>query len=232
MKAEGIRANDFSYNSAITACGEGGAEYTDTALSLLAEMKAEGIQPNEFSYSSAITACGEGGAKYTDTALTLFNEIKEARLKPNDVAYNAITKACFDSNRYFEALMKIREAADLGIEINDQPVCIDVSTENRLPMWDLYRLTEATACMLVSDALLNLVATNAGPPPIFQDVLVDTGKGQVLRDKVPTFFNNVARLKITAIEGNEGRFLISAASLEEWVASGAFNKFQSLFREE
>ena len=231
MKAEGIRHDNYSYSSAIAACGKGGEKYVDTALSLLAEMKAEGIRPDVVVYSSAITACEKGGVKYTDTALSLFNEMKEATLKPDDVTYRAITKACFDSNRYSEALKKAREAVDLGMKNNGQPMHIGVSTENGLPMWDLQHLTEAFACMLLSDALINLVATNSGPPPKLQDVMVrsNTGKGQVLREKVPTFLNNVAGLETTAIEGNEGRFLITAASLEEWVTSGAYDNFHSLF---
>ena len=237
MKVEGIQPDVYSYSSTIAACGEGGANYTDTALSLLAEMKAEGIQPNVLSYSSAISACDKGGAKYTDTALSLFSEMEKAGLKPDGVAYSAITKVCFDSNRYWEALKKAREAADLGIENNDQPVCIDVSTENGLPKWDLHDLTEATACMLLSDALLCLAESHSDEtPPNFQDIIVVTGKGlntedpdgPVLREKVPAFLNEIAGLEVTAIEGNEGRFLIRAASLEEWVASGAYNKFRSL----
>ena len=229
MKEMGIEPDVTSYSSAISACEKGGQ--ADVALSLLAEMKAEGIRPDVVVYSSAITACEKGGVKYTDTALSLFNEMKEATLKPDDVTYRAITKACFDSNRYSEALKKAREAVDLGMKNNGQPMHIGVSTENGLPMWDLQHLTEAFACMLLSDALINLVATNSGPPPKLQDVMVrsNTGKGQVLREKVPTFLNNVAGLETTAIEGNEGRFLITAASLEEWVTSGAYDNFHSLF---
>ena len=231
MKAEGIRPNVYSYSSAIAAFGEGGAKYTDNALSLLAKMKAEGSRPSVVSYDSAITACEKGGAKYTDTALSLFNEMKEAGLKPNDVTYRVITKACFNSSRYSEALVKAREAADLGVKINGQLMCIDMSTEKGLPMWDLRDLTEATACMLLSDALLNLVAGNDGPAQKIQDVKVITRNGQVLREKVPAFLNDVAGLDVATIEGNEGRFFITASSLEKWVASGAFNKFQSLFQE-
>ena len=231
MKSEGIRPDAITYNSAIAACGKGGADYTDTALSLLAEMKAEGIQPDDYSYNSAITSCEKGGAKYTDTALSLFNEMKEAGVKPDGVTYTTITKACFDSSRYSEALKKVREAANLGVENNGQAMCIGMSTENDQAKWDLNDLTEATACMLLSDALLSVATGNGGPPPNFQDITVDTGKGQVLRETVPAFLNDVAGLDITAIEGSEGRFLMEAASLEEWVASEKYKKFQSLLEQ-
>ena len=46
---------------------------------------------------------------------------------------------------------------------------------------------------------------------------------------IPAFLNDVAGLETTAVEENEGRFLITAASLEKWVASGAHEKFKGLF---
>ena len=229
MKAEGIRSDVTSYNSAIAACGEGGANYADIALSLLTEMKEEGIQPNVISYTSTISACEKGGDKYTDTALSLFNKMQEAGLKPDGVTYSAITKACFNSKHYSEALLKTREAADLDIKMKkNRPLRIGVSTENGLPTWELHALPEAIACMLLSEALLNLVASNAGPTLYFQDITINTGKGQVLRERVPAFLSDIAGLDITAIEGNEGRFLIRASSLEKWVESGAYDTFRYL----
>ena len=87
--------------------------------------------------------------------------------------------------------------------------------------------------MLISDALFNFVASNGGPTSNIQDITVDTGKGQVLRERVhvTAFLKDVAGLEITAIEGNEGRFFIMAASLNEWVVSGVSNKFQSLLEQ-
>ena len=84
--------------------------------------------------------------------------------------------------------------------------------------------------MLLSEALLNLVASsNAGPTLYFQDITINTGKGQVLRERVPAFLSDIAGLDITAIEGNEGRFLIRASSLEKWVESGDYDTFRYLF---
>lgn len=118
---------------------------------------------------------------------------------------------------------------DLGIKMKNRPLRIDASTENGLPTWDLRVLPEAVACMLLSEALLNLVESNGGPPPNFQDITVNTGKRKFLREKERAFLSDIAGLDINAVEGNEGRlFLITAASLEEWVVSGAFNNFRSL----
>ena len=203
MTEVGIRPDVVSYSSAISACEKG--VQTDIALSLLDEMKAEGIRPNDYSYNSAITSCEKGGAKYTDTALSLFNEMKEAGVKPDGVTYTTITKACFDSTRYSEALLKTREAADLGLRTNSRRMCIDVSTENDQAKWDLHDLTEATACMLLSDALLNLVASNAGPPLYFQDITINTGKGQVLRERVPAFLSNSAGVRDYCHRRERGR---------------------------
>ena len=97
--------------------------------------------------------------------------------------------------------------------------------------------------MLLADALLSSVRLSnerASPGYMYQDILVVTGKGlntmeskdPVLKEKVPAFLNNVARLETTVIEGNEGSgaFLITAISLEKWVASEACEKFKGLFQ--
>ena len=195
-------------------------------------MKKEDIQPNEYSYSSAISACEKGGAKYTDTALSLFHEMKNAGVIPDDVTYTAITQVCFNSNRYPEALKLAKEAMD-------RDICrIKIFMEDGLPKWDLHDLTEASACMLLADALQSLVRlSNEEASHSYQDIAVITGKGlrtielkdPVLREKVPAFLNNIAGLETTATEENDGRILITAASLEEWAASGAYEKFKGLF---
>ena len=233
MAEVGISPNVRSYSAAISACEKG--RKADIALSLLAQMKKEGVQPNVVAYSSTISACEKGGTKYTDTALSLFTEMKNAGVNPNDVTYTAITQACVDSNRYLEALELAREAKGKGI-------CrIKISMENGLPKWDLHDLSEAMACMLLADALQSLVhSSNEGTSPDYQDIIIVTGKGlntwdpngPVLRAKVPAFLNDVAGLETTAIEGNGGRFLITAASLEKWVASGAYEKFRGIFQED
>jgi len=231
MEEMGIPPSVYSYNSAISACEK--AAKWEEAVKLLAKMKEEGIQPNVVSCSSAISACEKGGAKYTDTALSLFAEMKKAGVNPNDVTYNAITQACFDSKRYFEALELARKAMCRGIWL------IKISTEKGQPMWDLHDLREAIACMLLTDALLAYARSSSEESsPSYQDIIVITGKGlrtieskdPVLREKVPAFLKDVAGLKTTAIEENEGRFLITATSLEEWVESGACEKFKGLIQ--
>jgi len=228
----GVHPNEECYSSAISACEKGGQ--ADVALSLLREMEEEGIQADVTSYSSAISACEKGGDKYTDSALSLFVEMKEARVNPDDVTYTAITQACFHSKRYCEALKLAREAVDGDIWL------IKLFMENGSPNWDLHGLREAMACMLLADALFSFVRTgNGDTPQNFQDVVVVTGKGlntvdlsgAVLREKVPAFLNEIAGLETTAIDGNEGRFLITAASLGKWVASGAFEEFKGLFHD-
>ena len=235
MEEIGISPNVISYNSAISACEKG--RQPDIALSLLAQMKKD-VRPNVRSYSAAISACEKGGAKYIDTALALFHEMKKAGVNPDDVAYSVIIKACFDSKRYSAALKLTKEAS--GLRSKKRPIRIIASTVSSQPMWDLHELTEATACMLLADALLALVRTSneVTSPSRYQDIIVVTGKGlntedpngPVLREKAHAFLNDVAVLETTAIEENEGRFLITAASLEDWVASGACEKFKGLFQ--
>ena len=235
MEEVGIPPNVVSYNSAISACEKG--RQPDIALSLLAQMKEEGIQRTVVSYNSAISACEKGGLKYTDTALSLFTEMKKAGVSPNDVAYRAIIKACFDSKRYPEAMQLAREAA--GLRFKDRPIRINVSTKKGHQMWDLHDHTEATACMLLADTLLAFVCSSkGGGAPSYQNIFVVTGKGlrtieskdPVLREKVPAFLNDIAGLGTTAVKRNEGIFLIAAASLKKWVASGASEKFKGLFQ--
>ena len=174
-------------------------------------------------------------------ALSLFSEMKKSGINPDGAAYIAITKALYDSKRYYEALHLVREAAGLRLLVNCRhlcSLCSNVPMENGQLKWDLHNLTEATACMLLADALLVLVRTIYKISTRYQDIIVVTGKGlntedpngPVLRKKVPAFLNDVAALVTTAIEENEGRFLITAASLEEWVTSGACEKFKGLFQ--
>ena len=235
MEEVNIPPNVYSYAGAISACEKG--RQPDIALSLLTQMKNEGIRPNVVSYSSTISACEKGGVKYTETALSLFSEMKKSGINPDDVTHRVITQACFDSKRYPEALRLAREAACLSFK--EQSLRMNVSTKSRVPKWDLHELPEATACMLLADALLVFVRTgNEGTRPKYQDIIVVTGKGlntenpngPVLKEKIPAFLNDVAGLETAAIEENEGRFLITAASLEEWTTSGACEKFKGLFQ--
>ena len=200
-------------------------------------MKKEGVQPNDYSYNSAISACEKGGAKYTDTALGLFHEMKKAGVNPDDVTYRAITQACFNSNRYSEALKSAREAARFGFK--ERPMHIKITKQNDQLEWDLHELIKASACMLLADALLSLVRSiSDGTPKSYQDIIVITGKGlntknpngSVLREKVPAFLNDVAGLNTTAVKENEGIFLITAASLKKWAASGAYEEFKGIFQ--
>ena len=234
-KSVGIKLDVKIYSAAISACEKGGAKYTETALSLLTQMREERIRPDVRSYSSVISACEKGGAKYSGPALSLFHEMKKAGVNPSDATYTAITKALYDSKRYSEALNLAKEAAGLGLK--ERPFRINVSTESGLPKWDLHRLPEGMACMLLADALQSFVQSSIErASPSNQDIIVVTGKGRtteskdpVLREKVPAFLNDVAGLETTAIEENDGRILIMAASLEEWAASGAYEKFKGLF---
>ena len=116
---------------------------------------------------------------------------------------------------------------------------IKTSTENGQSKWDLHDLTEASACMLLADALQSLVRlSNEEASHSYQDIAVITGKGlrtiesmdPVLREKVPAFLNDIAGLETAVIGGNEGRFLITAASLKKWVTSGAYEKFKGTFQ--
>lgn len=90
--------------------------------------------------------------------------------------------------------------------------------------------------MLLTDALLSIIDSRAHAPSSFRDITVITGKGintkdpsgPVLKENVPKFLREVAGLETTIVEGNEGRFLISGKSLQEWASSEKFEKFLSL----
>ena len=191
-------------------------------------MKGQGLEPDVIGYNAAISACEKGGR--TDDALDLLAEMKGRGLEPNVITYNAIIKVCFDARRYAEALQRNREAVSLQL--------FSAVGSSGVPKWDLHSLTEATSCMLLSDALLSVVNSGEYTSDRFNDIIVVTGKGlntvdpngPVLKDKVPQFLGEVAGIAITAVEGNEGRFRIRRESLQEWASSAKFGQFQALFR--
>ena len=55
MDDEGIKKNENTYISAISACSKGGQ--SETAIALLNQMKNEGLKRNVISFNSAIKAC-------------------------------------------------------------------------------------------------------------------------------------------------------------------------------
>ena len=227
MKGRGLEPNVITYSAAISACEKG--RRPDAALDLLAEMKARGLAPNVITYNAAISACEKGGR--TDIALDLLAEMKGRGLELNVITYNAGIKACFDAGMYADALKKTREAISKDLF----PVFPVIPSQ--LTNWDLHLLTDATSCMLLSDALLSIIDSGVHDSPCVKNIIVVTGKGlntehpdgPILKEKVPKFLHEVAGLVTSAVEGNEGRFLITGRSLQQWASSAKYGQFKALF---
>ena len=91
MRDKHIRANEVTYNAAISACEKGGRQW-QKALALLAEMPSAEALPNEISYNAAISASEKSGE--WQWALTLLNSMRASRLRPNTTTFSAAISAC------------------------------------------------------------------------------------------------------------------------------------------
>lgn len=222
MQSRGVEPTVMSFNATISACEKGGQ--AEKALALFAEMKAHGIMPNVVVFSAVISACGKGGGEYVEVAIRHLDEMKRCGIRPNEIIYRTIAKTCYDNQRYPEARKKVQEAVSTGFL---PPLIADAK------QWDLHRMREAPACMLLANALLSSVDTKS-----FRDILVITGKGKnseegpVLQLKVPAFLRDVAGLELSEHvkrgEVNDGAFVISKKALKKWAKSDDFNRFRDL----
>ena len=225
MKEHGVEPTVITYNATISACVKGGADYTKTALNLFEELREKKITPTLITFSSLISACGKGGGQYVDVALRLFNEMKRIGIDPDEIMYSAITKTCYANKRYPEAIEKVKEAVSVGMLS---------SFEDDSEKWDLHHMREATACMLLANALITSVHAAS-----LRKIQIITGKGKnspegpVLQAKVPAFIRDVAGLELTEHiiekgEVNEGRFVITKKVLKKWAKSDDFDRFRAL----
>jgi len=184
------------------------------------------VQALEPFFAYYMSACEKGGADYTTTALGLFDELRGKKISPTVITFTSIIKTCFDNERYPEAMEKSREAVSKGVL---SPLKSDAK------VWDLHDLQEATACMLLADALLSCVESSKD----FKAVRVVTGKGKhstedpVLIEKVPAFLRYLADLQLSEHVNergkvNKGAFVITKKAFEKWAKSEAFTRFHAL----
>jgi pentatricopeptide repeat domain-containing protein 1 len=121
MKDNNILPNEFTFSSAITACGNCGQ--WAYALELLDEMKNSGIKINTTTYNAAITALSKGARlnikgghdtkidneKLWLKATELLEEMKSKRINLDQYTYSAVISCCSSGGRYQEALELIKE---------------------------------------------------------------------------------------------------------------------------
>ena len=170
---------------------------------------------------SCFSACEKGGQ--WKKALGLLYEMNTAGEEPNAITYSAAIIACFNSSKYQEAVSLTAEAQSLG----KLPL---FSIESAV--WDLHELTLPTACMAVSKGLLSLKQDNGS----LRDIVVVTGKGKgsgekgpVLKEGIPIFLSDNFGPLTTADAVNDGCFWLLGGSLEKWLASDDFKRFEERF---
>ncbi len=87
---EGLKADDFLYNSMLDTCLKYGK--IELMEKLFTEMKNEGILPSVVTYSILIKAYGN--SFNLENSLHYFNELRSNRIKPNDIIYGCILNCC------------------------------------------------------------------------------------------------------------------------------------------
>lgn len=93
-------------------------------------------------------------------------------------------------------------------------------------------ISEATACMLLVHSLIKMEISSS-----LSNIIVVTGKGRntedpdgpVLRERVPSFVETIVGIPPAPVEGNEGRFIMKAKDLEEWIESKTYHELKGKF---
>merc|ERR1711998_170807 len=93
MQAAGLRPNEITYNSLITACAKTKpSARVDDAMGILKDMQAAGLRPNEYSLLALLKCCTYCRPKRPDLADTLFRELV-SDVFLNDHVKKALTRA-------------------------------------------------------------------------------------------------------------------------------------------
>ncbi|CAE8600596.1 unnamed protein product [Polarella glacialis] len=100
LQMPGLRVspNEFSYNTAISACP------WDLAMGLLSKMFDKHLRPDKVSYCAGIDTVRKGGQ--WQTALRILTKMHEMDVIPNDFSYNAAITSC-ESGRQWQLALRL-----------------------------------------------------------------------------------------------------------------------------
>jgi len=143
--------------------------------------------------------------------------MEERGVKADEYCFSSAIDVCFNNAKYGEALRLVRLSQAEGYYPS-------FSVHDGSRKLDLHGFPLASACMLLSDALLAAIVSEKSKG--FQDIVVITGKGRgsgtegpVLQSGVPDFLHKILKLATTAVQDNEGRLLLNSISLQQWTES-------------
>lgn len=230
LRTENDRRGDHRiYNALIKLCMK--LKDVDMAFGLINLMEqSSAVRITTGSIDILLKVCNRVGNKgHVMAAAQLFGRLKAERgMKADRMLIDTMLQICFSNQVYTNTLELCREAITIGMY---KP--FPLGTPGTMCIWDLHGLFERDACFLLAEAFDR--AAVLASQGVSRDIVIVTGKGfnssgaPVLREKIPQFLSTVVGLKVTRLKDNEGRFLITGSSLQEWASGSRYSHFIALF---
>eukprot|EP00903_Cladosiphon_okamuranus_P011015 g10404.t1 len=115
MRARGIKADTYTYVSAMKAVGAAGQ--WEVAVSLLGELRElEGVAPDVYVYTTAIAACSTAGR--WEEALSLEGEMRRNGIKPNAYTVTSCISALARGGEWERAAQELLAAEEAGLPVS------------------------------------------------------------------------------------------------------------------
>eukprot|EP00752_Nemacystus_decipiens_P002158 g2055.t1 len=115
MRARGIKADTYTYVSAMKAVGAAGQ--WKVAVSLLGELRElEGVAPDVYVYTAAISACSTAGR--WEEALSLEGEMRRRGIKPNAYTVTSCISALARGGEWERAAQELVAAEEAGLPVS------------------------------------------------------------------------------------------------------------------
>ena len=211
MKSHNIQPDVVSYSAAISVC-EKGLQW-ERALHLLEEMKSRGVKPDVVVYNAAISACEKG--KQWKRTLELLEDMKRCRVEPDVVSYRAVLEALPRSELPRARNILKQAIADGQFRVWNSRVGLDFHMAGGCPA--------AVARVILHHTLLEYAEGSRK----IADLAVVTGQGHGSGDDGPVLPISTRQflaeemdpaLEIWEVPNNPGRFVVPAASIQQWVS--------------
>ncbi|CAN0110586.1 unnamed protein product, partial [Ectocarpus sp. 12 AP-2014] len=115
MRARGIKADTYTYVTAMKAVGAAGQ--WEIAVSLLVELRElEGVSPDVYVYTAAISACSTAGR--WEEALDLEGEMRRRGIKPNAYTVTSCISALARGGEWQRAVQELIAAEEEGLPVS------------------------------------------------------------------------------------------------------------------